>query len=88
MNDYGWHLDRRVSVGHIVTTVTVAVSLIVWLNNIDRRISVLEEIAQQHAERFDRTDSRWAKELVGVRRTLERIEDKLDRKVDRTSAGN
>ncbi len=81
--DRSWHLDRRVSVGHIVTTLAVAVSLVVWLNDIDKRISVLEEIAQQHAERFDRTDKRWEQELINLRRMLERIEDKIDRKADR-----
>jgi hypothetical protein len=86
IDDRGWHLDRRVSVGHIVTTLAVAVSLVIWLNDIDKRISVLEEIAQQHAERFDRTEKRWEQELINVRRMLERIEDKLDRKVDRGAA--
>ncbi|MFT5439125.1 MAG: hypothetical protein ACI9MJ_000986 [Alphaproteobacteria bacterium] len=84
VNDRGWHLDKRVSVGHIVTTLAVAVSVVIWLNNIDKRISVVEEIAQQHAERFDRTEKRWEQELINVRRMLERIEDKLDRKADRS----
>jgi hypothetical protein len=67
-----------------VTTLAVAVSVVIWLNNIDKRISVVEEIAQQHAERFDRTEKRWEQELINVRRMLERIEDKLDRKADRS----
>tara|TARA_R110000787_G_scaffold15257_1_gene47079 strand:- start:196 stop:492 length:297 start_codon:yes stop_codon:yes gene_type:complete len=80
-----WHLDKRVSVGHIVTTTVVAVTFIVWLNNIDARISVLEEVAQQHAERFDRNEQRWTTELAHIRRLLERIDDKLDGKADRAA---
>ena len=82
-----WHLDKRVSVGHIVTTTVVAVTFIVWLNNIDKRISVLEEVAQQHAERFDRNEQRWTAELANIRRLLERIDDKLDNKADRNARG-
>ena len=38
-----WHLDKRLNVGHILTTFTVAAGLFVWGSTIETRVTVLEE---------------------------------------------
>lgn len=72
----GWHIDKRLTVGHIVTTVVVAVSAIMYITAMERRLSVLEVkqdlFAKQQSEGLAKIDSH-----------LVRIEAKLDRKVDR-----
>jgi len=39
--DY-WHLDKRLNVGHILTTLTIVFAFFVWANKIDARITTLE----------------------------------------------
>lgn len=38
----GWHLDKRVSVSHIITTITVAGMLMVWMFTLESRVTVNE----------------------------------------------
>ena len=70
--DKGWHLDRRVSVGHIVTTMMAVIAAGAAYANLSERVAVLEV-----------QDSAILQDLREVRRTVERIEDKLDRKADK-----
>lgn len=37
-----WHLDKRLNLGHLLTTIVLAISLFGWANAMDRRVSVLE----------------------------------------------
>jgi hypothetical protein len=34
----GWHLDKRVSFGHLITTMTVVCAVIFWSSRIESRI--------------------------------------------------
>ena len=38
----GWHLDKTVSVSHLMTTLTIAASVFVWASKMEQRIVVLE----------------------------------------------
>lgn len=38
----GWHVDKKVSLGHIIMTVSVVTGLFVWGGDIDKRIQLLE----------------------------------------------
>lgn len=38
----GWHLDKTVSISHLITTLTIAGSVFVWASNMEQRIVVLE----------------------------------------------
>lgn len=39
----GWHLDKRVSIGHIVTTVVVISTFAVWLMRLDGQLQLLRQ---------------------------------------------
>jgi beta-lactam-binding protein with PASTA domain len=68
----GWHLDKRVSVGHIVTTLMALLAALFAYANLETRVSVLE------------VQTNSVKEDIGeIKRATLRIEDKLDRKVDK-----
>lgn len=41
-NRRGWHLDKTVSVSHLLTTLTIAASVFVWASRMEQRIVVLE----------------------------------------------
>lgn len=68
-----WHLKKEIQLGHILTTFTVAVSCIIYVNKIEQRVAVIEaQVVAQH-------------ESAGLLRAqLEKINDKLDRLIERT----
>ena len=80
---HGWHLDKRVNVGHILTTVLLAAGFFAWASMLESRIAISEtEIAalkehsirseQRIIERMDRANAR-------IEGRMGRIEAKLDR---------
>lgn len=69
-----WHLKKEIQLGHLITTFTVAISAVVYINKIEQRVAVMEmQIAAQR-------DS-----AAILRGQLERINDKLDRLIERAS---
>ncbi len=90
MNGNRWHLDRRVSVGHIVTTVVVATSAIVWMLRLESRVLLNEQAIVAQADRIVWVERAVKEDQAEIRASLDRIwnglqrvEDKLDRKADR-----
>ncbi len=76
MNDDGWHLDKRITVGHIMTTAVVATSVFLYVTSVETRVALLET-------RQDLQASHHAEQLKTISGQLIRIEAKLDRKVDK-----
>ena len=73
-NDTGerWHLKKEIQLGHLITTATVAVAAIMYINKIDQRVTVVEvQVASQRES------------SVVLRAQLEKINDKLDRLIER-----
>lgn len=73
-NDTGerWHLKKEIQLGHLITTATVAVAAIMYINKIDQRVTVVEvQVAAQRES------------SVALRAQLEKINDKLDRLIER-----
>lgn len=79
----GWHVDKRVSVGHIVTTLVVAVSLVVWMGRVESRTELNATAIQALADRVERDDRRQELLVTEIKNSLIRIEAKLDQKVDK-----
>ncbi|MPY69207.1 MAG: hypothetical protein GEU92_03875 [Alphaproteobacteria bacterium] len=85
-----WHLDRRVSVGHIVTTVVVATSAIVWMLRLESRVLLNEQAIVAQADRIGWVERAVKEDQAEIRLSLnriwnglQRVEDKLDRKADK-----
>ena len=84
-----WHLEKTVSLGHIVTTIALLMTLITGYVSISERIAVLENqqatfneriIAILDGQRF--TDTRQDGELLEIKRqTREDLRD-ISRKLD------
>lgn len=72
----GWHLDKRVNVGHLLTTVGLIVGVMVWGSKMESRIAVVENTVALQSNTTQ-------KELSEIKDSLRRIEDKLERKADR-----
>ena len=95
---HGWRFDRSISLGHIFTATSIALSiavpLVIWGSTVESRLSVLqtvhgllaahqERVAEDLKERLDREAMYRAETLGDIKATLRRIEEKVDRKADR-----
>lgn len=63
-----WHLDKRLNVGHILTTLFLIAAMFTAWNNQDRRITVLES-KQDTTDQIQRD----------IRDELIRLNNKMDR---------
>ena len=69
-----WHMKKEIQLGHLITTFTVAISCVVYIDKIEQRVAVME--IQMIAQR----DS-----AILLRNQLDKINDKLDRLIERAS---
>lgn len=74
-----WHIKREVQIGHIVTTLMMAISAGMYVTAIEKRVTLLEQVAQQQRERDERQDKAAAEAFAAVQIHLSKIDDKLDR---------
>lgn len=58
-----WHLDRRVSIGHLLTTAVVGVSAVLWLSDVEKRVSLNAQMIELAAQRIERVEARQATAL-------------------------
>ena len=79
----GWHLKREIQLGHLLTTISVAVSVIIYVQKLDTRIAMLEQARLEQKDRDERQDKSSSEAIGLLRQQLERIEGKLDRLVER-----
>jgi hypothetical protein len=80
-----WHFKREIQLGHIITTLTIAVSAVMYIGRQDQRIALIEQQLKQQAERDQRQDADAAHALRLVREDLRLLGDKLDRIYERTA---
>lgn len=76
-SDYGWHLDKRLNVGHIISTVLLAVAAFTYINKFDQRLSILEATTQARAEYQEQTNRALNNELRGINQKLDRLIERL-----------
>lgn len=83
-----WHLDKSVSVAHIITTVAFFVSAMWFFAGQDRRISNLElnyaHLKSARAEDQDRTE----KNFDDLKSDIRSMSSKLDRLLEARAHGN
>ncbi len=86
----GWHVDKRVSIGHIVTTVMAVAVFVGWISTVDRKtdtnrqniefnramiVQTSDNVDKGFADIKDDHRAIW----VELRRMNERLGDKADR---------
>ena len=88
--DNGWHFKREVQVGHLITTLTIAASCLVYVlrseqaiaarfAHQEQRIALLEKEYLNQRERDQRQDEAAAADRMLVRESLRELNVKLDR---------
>lgn len=78
-----WHLDKRLNLGHLASTVVVAVALFSYINAIEDKaiantlnISVLKA---QRKEDMMRIEAQRKEDVVRIEKQLGNINNKLDK---------
>ena len=82
MND-GWHIDKRLSISHLITTAMMLGGLLWWAAGMEGRMALIEREVQAVDVRIDREMSRNAADLERISLQLSRIEDRLERLAER-----
>lgn len=78
-----WHLDKTVSIGHIITTLTVAGSVLIWAMNVSTRVSVLESEIVHGKLADSRIESQLKESVARIEAAVVRIEAAVERKADK-----
>ena len=92
-DDQGWHLDKRIGVAHILTTVSLLIGLgsVMWaletrVTQVEQRVETHESVVEVEIRAINDRDrellemnNRHYQEIL---RRLERIEDGVDRHIE------
>lgn len=78
-----FHLDRSISVGHIITTITIVVSMIWWASTVETRLAVQESSVRALQETDRRHESESSAMRAEIRDQLAALNAKVDRLVER-----
>jgi hypothetical protein len=79
----GLQFDPTVNAGHVLTTATLLVGLVIWGARLESRVDQEKDTRERFELQYQRdrlTDGRGSDEIKAA---LRRIEDKIDRKADR-----
>lgn len=79
----GWHIDKRFTVGHIITTLVVGISAIMYITGVEKRVSLLEAKMAQQDLRMERISEAMLRGFDKMESHLIRIETKMDGKADK-----
>jgi hypothetical protein len=72
-----WHLDKRVSVGHLITTIAMISAAALWLLRLEGRIDLVDLRDTQMNKRIEQVATDRALRDAEIIRKLERIQDTL-----------
>ena len=72
-----WHLDKRVSVGHLITTTAMVCAACLWLLRLEGRIDLVDLRDRQMLQRIEQIDINRIQRDGEIIRRLERIQDTL-----------
>lgn len=78
-----WHLEKSVSVSHLLSTLALVMSALVFASKMDTRISLLEERKVEQTATDIRQDAEHLRNLLEYRASLTQINEKLDRLIER-----
>ena len=82
----GWHLDKRIPIATLVAILTLAVGGILHITQIRTDLEILRQQASL-SQRVERSEIANREYLQRIDRSLERLNDKLDRAVSEGELG-
>lgn len=82
-----WHIKREIQIGHLLTTVTLAVGLASYFAKVEQRLALNEQalqiLQQQQMMRDERQDQALSSAARQIDTRMERIEAMLVRLIER-----
>lgn len=78
-----WHIDKSISVGHMVSTLALAGALMGFVFSTNTKVEMVGVRLDAVEQRVTREVARQAEDMAAIRTSLQRLEDKLDRAVER-----
>ena len=69
----GWHVDKTVSISHILTTATILFAGMLYLVDQDKRISANTQSITHNASAITQQENRNTKALSDIKNSLDRI---------------
>lgn len=82
----GWHIDKKLSVGHLLTTLVVAVGAVFWLTNLDKRTEINTVSITTLEGRQGRMETRQIKAYDALKEEISagfaKMHDRMDKLVD------
>lgn len=79
ISNRGFHLERSISVGHLITTVVIGVSALMYVTKMEARLDVHDSRLSAAEQRLDRERIQTDAAMAEIRATLRRLDDKMDR---------
>ena len=73
----GWHLDKRISVGHLITTITIIISFVAWMMSMEKQMVEVRQLAISNSQRIDAMRNEDDMHYAEIIRRLERLDDRL-----------
>ena len=78
-----WHLDKTLSLSHILTTMLMAGSIFYWANAMDKRVTIIETNSNHYDKDISAQATAVRESITEIKSSLIRIEIKLDGKADK-----
>ncbi len=75
----GWHLDKRIPIATLVAILTLALGGILHITQIRTDLEILRQQQAALSQRVERSEIANREYLQKIDRSLERLNDKLDR---------
>lgn len=81
-NSQGFHLEKSVSVGHLITTVSILFSMIWWGSTVETRLAVNEAKIAESVATHDRDQKDVDQLRNDIKEELKAINEKMDRLIE------
>ncbi len=79
-NDNHWRIDKHVSAGHIMTTVSMVIAGIWFAASLNERIALNEQAIRTNKAAIEAQDTRVTKTLDTISEKLDKLQDILLRR--------
>lgn len=82
-----WHLDRRLQITHILSTMTLGIGAVLYVGDIRKDVEVLKVQQVAQAARDQAQDNDRTEQKREIQTQLEKIDAKLDRLIEAKTRG-
>ena len=79
-----WHLDKRITIGQILTMLSTGAILITWAVSIENRVAEHGILIENNASKISRAEERSNRTFERVYTLVSKMNDKLDRLIEKT----